>query len=294
MTGLFLLGPPKAGTSSLYELFESHPEIFVPDVKEPKFHMGNDATVYIDAKFRSGPLVLDERAYGDLYHGSQNSRYNADCTPLYLWSREAHKSIHRQAPDSKLIAVLRDPLDRAFSHWRFFVSNAMEKDRNFESAFMSGVRGERADWPVDWNYYELGLYGEQLRHILQLFPREQLHLVNYGDLVASPNSVLSGLSDFLDLSAPLGELPWSNRSVSSVGGLRGSVLNGLIAAGSRFHPPVPLKFRAAISRQLRSMYHVPKHNESLKSDVRVALAPFFYEDRAILEQEVGFDAVGWS
>ena len=93
-------------------------------------------------------------------------------------------------PDAKLIAVVRDPIDRAYSNWMHLWSDGLEPIADFEAACDAESDRITAGWAPFWHYRRLGLYGEQLEHLLTCFPREQVHVVRYRDLVDRPAASL--------------------------------------------------------------------------------------------------------
>ena len=109
---LFLIGAPKSGTTSLASILASHPQIFIPDIKEPRFF---DAHVYYD--YEEDYPYKNISQYLNLYDSieSSNSTYRLDASVFNMYSEKSIKSILELSPDSKFILIIRDPLSASKS-----------------------------------------------------------------------------------------------------------------------------------------------------------------------------------
>jgi sulfotransferase family protein len=191
-----ILGAQKAGTTALYAYLRKHPAITGPSWKEVSYFDRHHARG--EAWYRGNfPSVL--RARGLV----------GEASPSYLFHPLAPERVKALVPEARLIALVRDPADRAFSHYQHEVALGREP-LSFEDALDAEDRrlvGEEARLLADpayfshawWNYtYRArGLYAEQLERWLAVFPREQLLVLASDDLSADPASAYARVLEFL-------------------------------------------------------------------------------------------------
>src|SRR5437867_68057 len=128
----FVIGAPKAGSTAVHAALVQHPELFLSSPKEPKYFL-------LDGR---PPQRAQQRGPGDahsaqewiwrrdryeaLFAGAPEGTLKGESTPFYLWDKAAHRRLARTVPDAKLIAVIRDPVDRAYSNWTHLRSDGLE------------------------------------------------------------------------------------------------------------------------------------------------------------------------
>ena len=186
----FLVGAPKCGTTALYAMLGSHPEIFVSPIKEPD---------YFAADIRAA--VLGERAtndwsrYLDLFSAAAPTQRVGEGSVSYLASRVAAKAIHEWRPDARILMVLRDPADRLFAHYRAAVAAGATRAKFPEWLDAAVAREKTETAPI--GPVAAGRYGVNVKRYLDVFPSTQIHIVDYEDFVAEPAAALRGIFRFL-------------------------------------------------------------------------------------------------
>src|SRR3712207_2591312 len=100
-------------------------------------------------------------------------------------------------PDVRVVVIVRDPVDRAWSNWVHLRADGLEPEADFAAAVRLEERRTADGWAPFWHYRGLGRYGEQLRDLLDLVPCEQVCPLRYRQLVVSPRETLDRVSDFL-------------------------------------------------------------------------------------------------
>jgi hypothetical protein len=186
-----VVGAQKSGTTALDYYLREHSEIEMACRKE--VHFFDDETNFKDTV-----------SY-DSYHknfSTDNSKIKGECTPIYMYWSHSISRIFAYNPQAKIIAVLRDPMERALSHWN------MERDRNTDTAtFSTAIRQESARCqealPFQhriFSYTDRGFYSEQISRIWQFFPKQQTLFVKHDDLRNVPQQVLEEISNFLGVS----------------------------------------------------------------------------------------------
>src|SRR3954465_9894440 len=192
-----LIGAPKAGTTALHVALSEHPQIFMSSPKEPKYFLTDDG---VRPVARGGPgdaqtirqQLWRRDDYEALFASAPSGTLRGESTTLYLQDRDAHRRIAAALPQARLIAVLRDPVDRAHSNWTHLRSAGLEPESDFlRACALEQSRVERG-WGPFWRYVELRRYGAQLDPLSSVFPREQVHVVPYRDLRREPVSTLDG------------------------------------------------------------------------------------------------------
>jgi hypothetical protein len=192
-----ILGAQKAGTTALYDYLYRHPAISGPSWKEVGF---------FDLHWWRG-----ERWYRG--HFPRGARAPVgEASPSYLFHPEAPQRVRSLVPDARLIAILRDPVDRAFSHYQHEVALGREP-LSFEDALdreEARTRGEVERMLADprsfshawwnWTYRARGLYAQQLERWLAVFPRDQLLVLLTEELAAAPAETYARVLEFLGAS----------------------------------------------------------------------------------------------
>ena len=177
LPNFLVIGAQRAGTSLLHQILLAQPEVYVP-VQRKEVH-------YFDRYFERGPDWYE--SYFPAADATARYRAVGEITPDYLAIAEVPARIHALLPDCRLIAILRNPIDRAYS-WYQYARRTRNDSRDFERF----VREEPAALGA-------GLYHRHLHRYLALFPREALLVLVYEELVRDPASELGRLARFLGI-----------------------------------------------------------------------------------------------
>lgn len=293
-----VIGAPKAGTTAIHAALAGHPELYLSKVKEPKFFLCNgpppnkggpgDAHSYREWIWRRDD-------YERLFEAAPEGVLRGESTPLYLADFEAQRRIRDAIPDVRLIAILRDPVDRAYSNWAHLWADGLEPISDFVEACAEEPRRVEAGWAPFWRYLEIGLYGRQLQHLLTLFSREQLHLIRYQSLVEEPQATLDGICRFLGVQEGLiEEAPPKNLGGYVSPSLPTRALQMVYresAAIGRFFPPQVWR-KASLPLQWL-MQWTPQHRPELAERDRAKLIDYFAEDIPLVEEATGWDLTQW-
>ncbi len=191
--GLFLVGAAKAGTTSLHRYLSQHPDVFMSDLKEPHFF----SCVPSDPRGLVR-MVRSEPEYLAMFEAAGGSRVRGESSTSYLWDAAAAGRIHESVPDARIVILLRDPIDRAYSHYLMDVREGLESG-SFEEVVRRDWESPRKGWGVSHLYVELGLYAESVERFRTTFGAERTLVLMFEDLVADPRSVLAHVAAFLDL-----------------------------------------------------------------------------------------------
>jgi hypothetical protein len=207
--GLIVGGVQKAGTTSLFGYLSAHPGLLPPRRKE-LHHFDNEMLDWSEPQ-----RTAIERAFP-----VDGGRIGFEATPSYLFWPRALERIKAYDPAIRLILVFRDPIERAWSHWRMEVARG-DETLSFGEAIRDGRARLTGTGDVralrHYSYVERGLYAGQLGRALALFPREQMLLLRSNDLRSDPASVLRRVAEFLDIEA-FRQLPPRLDHAGSAGG----------------------------------------------------------------------------
>ena len=120
-------------------------------------------------------------ATSTLFAEAPDDALRGESTPFYLYNRDARRRIAVDRPDAKLIAVLRDPVDRAYSNWMHLWMDGLEPRADIVEAVLHEQKRIDNGWAPFWHYPRLGMYGRQVKDLFDHFPREQVLLLRYKD-----------------------------------------------------------------------------------------------------------------
>ncbi len=186
-----IVGAQKSGTSALDKYLRDHPEVQLANKKEVHFFDQ-------EANFSD---TVDYEKYHQNFPKIGN-KVTGECTPIYMYWDSSIRRIYEYNPEIKIISILRNPIERAYSHWN------MELGRKAENIdFSTAIRKEndrcREALPFQhrvYSYIDRGFYSEQIRRIWRYFPKEQTLFIKYEELKLQPVKVLNEIFRFLEVS----------------------------------------------------------------------------------------------
>ncbi len=189
----FLIGAPRSGTTSVVQYLSRFEEVFLPSIKEP-FYFSPEL---YDSKIREQvPILTSEKDYLTLFDSVKDQRIITDASTSYLWTPQSAELIYAKAPSAKIIAIVRNPVDRVFSHYLHYVGRYGEQ-RLFHQFVEDGLKSD-AD-AHDRHHIESGFYARNWKRYLDVFPERNLLLLEYTELKTNGNSFFSKISAHLEL-----------------------------------------------------------------------------------------------
>lgn len=205
MPNFLLIGAAKAGTSSLYYYLKQHPQIYMPSSrtqKEPDFFsLEGEKLEYPGphGTFKMRNCITEIETYRALFDPVTTEKAIGEASTSYIYSKKAPKRIQHYIPNAKLIAIIRDPVERAFSHYLYWASQGFEPDTNFD--FTKAIQAEphriRDGWSYNWHYIQRGFYYVQLERYFHCFDASQIKVYLYEDLVKDGVAVARDIFCFL-------------------------------------------------------------------------------------------------
>lgn len=193
-----IIGAARSGTTSLYEYVSQHPDVYASPVKEPNFFAVEDERL----SYR-GPgedrleWVTEIDAYRELFGAATSQSALGEASPLYLYSPRAPDGIRRHVPRARLVAILRNPVERAYSAFSYLRERGSEPLASFADALDAEDERVALGWSHIWHYRRMGHYYEQLSRYYERFEPEQLRVFLFEDLQANPQHVLRMLFEHI-------------------------------------------------------------------------------------------------
>ena len=177
-----VIGAAKAGTTSLRRYLDQHPGVFMADHGEPSFFAHEGETLnYRGPGDDEWQFVTDLGAYRELFRPAPPGAVRGEISPRYLYFPRASQRLHHYVPRARIVAILRHPVDRAYSHFLMNRARGCEPETDFEAALAMEAGRTVRGWGWDWRYVSLGLYQQQLMRYYAAFPREQIRNYLYDD-----------------------------------------------------------------------------------------------------------------
>jgi hypothetical protein len=199
----FIVGQPKSGTTALYSMLRRHPQIYLPDTKEPGYLAEE---LHVRKPPRPSKNVDTFSDYVSLFEDAAPDQRVGEATPFYLWSRTAAARIAELQPRARIIATLREPASLLHSLHLLLVRIHVEPEADLRSAIeLEPLRREgravpaRTYWPHLLRYSEQVRYVEQLRRYHAAFPREQVLVLIYDDFRADNEGTVRDVLRFLEV-----------------------------------------------------------------------------------------------
>lgn len=270
LPNFLIIGAMRSGTTSLTRYLRPHPDVFMAPRKE--LH-------HFDFNFDEG---LDR--YREYFAEAGAERAVGEATPNYLYDRDAIPRIADAIPDVKLIAILRNPVDRAYSHYWHNRAVGRETAPFEEALSAEEVRLAPGDprTRAHWSYVDRGHYVEQLRRVGEFFPRPALVVLLFDDLRDRPGETYRTMCRFLGVADDFGP-PELGASVNSFVSFRSRAIR-------RVARRLPKPARRAVGRL--NTKDDPSY-PPMEHATRAMLVERFREGNAALAQWLGRDLGAW-
>jgi hypothetical protein len=296
-----IAGAPKAGTTALHAALTTHPGLYLSPVKEPKYYLTDGRPPPRAGQRGPGDAhsaqewIWRRERYLALFDGAPAGTVRGESTPFYLYDRAAQARLAADVPGIKVIVVVRDPVDRAYSNWVHLRADGLEAEADFATAVRLEERRIADGWAPFWHYRGLGRYGEQLRDLYRHVPRQRVFLLRYRQLVDSPRETLDRVSDFLGVPAGVAHtVAPENVKPHVADGPRYRALSRLARAGAALGAHVPPQVWRQAARPLIAALHAGRTPRPLLPvEVRREVLAPLLPDIALLEDLTGESFADW-
>jgi hypothetical protein len=294
LPNFLVIGAGRSGTTALHAALRQHPEVFVPSEKSPNFFVSQDPL----PEWEVGPVRQMQRHwistvghYQSLFEASSNFAARGEVSPVYLQSLHAAQRIREYCPNVKLIAILRDPSERAYAHYWGRRRDGLESRATFSEVLEQEFQRPLPQPVAFGSYLACGLYHYFLSSYDRLFPPENIKVYLHEDWLSNPTGLLQDLFQFLGVDPEF--QPCNRRGAGKTGDIAHPALRQLwtasVALRTRLRPWLPRSLRDALgSAVLRQLNKPP-----LEPSLRVRCLSYFRQDLLRLQERLGRDLSHW-
>jgi hypothetical protein len=295
-------GAARSGTTGLVEGLRSHPQVFVTDPKEPHYFALHRLGAHFlgpgDADTINRVAVTDRDAYLRLYPTDPHSYLalgDGSVSTLY-YHDESLPEILRVNPNMRIVIILRDPVERAFSSHQYMRARGFEPVEDFLAAVAQEPARKEQGWHHIWHYTSMSRYADSLAAVLATFPPEQVGVWFYENLDSDYETTVSSVLRFLAVPSAAGEgigIPRVNIS----GRPRFAAIQQALWWATRHD-----LLRRAVKRTTTYRFRERIRRRTLQrngvsDEARAALTPLFADDvarvRSLLDDRLGTDCPPW-
>ncbi len=295
----FIVGAPKCGTTALYTFLRRHPDIFMPDRKEPHF-FGKDLNFTRRAK-----PITDLNEYLALFQPGEGKKRLGEASTWYLYSKTAAKEIKAFSPLAFIIIMLRNPVESLYSGYYQRRFAGSETAPTFEAALELETERKRGkNIPpnvllIDALYYsENALYTDMVRRYFDVFGRERVHVIIHDDMLADLAAVYRVTLQFLEVDP---EFRPSFQIVNPNKEIRSRMLHSLLEKPPRWYQRVQAVGRALVPADIRKSVNLQIKNANVRYTQRPPMNPntrrelqaYFRPDVERLSELLGRDLTHW-
>ena len=288
-----IIGAMKAATTSLYTYLRQHPDIFMSSVKEPMFFNNfNKENNYV-IKGRKTKKIESLKQYYNLFNAVKNETAIGEASPAYISDKNCPILIKDHLPNIKIIAILRQPIKRAYSNYLHAQRSGKEVINDFEKAFNEEKERIEKNWSPLYHYKSKGFYFKQLNRYYNLFPKENIHIVLFEEIIKNPETVSKKIFNFLNVTDSF--IPDFSKKTNVSGVPKG--IFGWIVMKSRYFNLIPnIEFskylpQAIIKFLFNSAYSKPK---KITDEMVKKLTNLHYKDDILkLEKLIDKDLKHW-
>jgi hypothetical protein len=201
LPNFFIVGAARSGTTSLDRYLSQHPEIYITPKKETHFF----AAEHFPACLGPGDdrlsrlLIRDEDEYAQLFAGATGAKAIGESSAFYLSFPDTAEQIKKTIPDAKIIIILREPVERAYSAYMFMFRDGRET-LGFEEGLSREEERKQKGYEPIWWYKELGSYYKQVKHYIDVFGSQRVKVLLYDEFYANPGQALRDVFSFLEVN----------------------------------------------------------------------------------------------
>jgi len=286
---LFIVGAQKSGTSSIHEYLNQHPQIFMSPLKEPGYFHGNVS------KYTEPRVIRNEEIYLNQFKKVKNEIFIGESTS-YLQDPDSPKLIAEKIADCKIIIVLRDPIQRLFSHYFHHVRSGIEK-----RSFSEMIREDSyTDYDLNCKYNEKnrdipnivqrGFYSNQISRYYDTFDKKNVKIFIYEEFQRNYKKLIEEILKFLglDLNFNFDEITYNTFQVPKDGFEKSIFFNKTLRElGNRIFSP---KTRSKLAKKI--IYKKNPEKPNMIPEDRKFLENLYYND-VLRTQEILGKSLPW-
>lgn len=305
-----LAGAVKSGSTSLYEYLDQHPDIFMSPIKEPHYFSAGDmdfnsfrplirerVNQFNVKQFLASEMkkkvhrayLSDWNDYLQLFKNVRTESAIGEASTSYLWSPSAPAAIQSKIPESRIIILLRNPVERAFAHYLMDLKNGLTKF-SFGDALHADRNTLDPSWGKNSMYVETGLYCSQVKRFLSVFNRNQVLILLFDEFRSNPILVTQRIYGFLGVDETF--IPDVSQKRNEAG-LPKNTLISSIYNNQLIRRYVTGNLKEKIKKQFKPFFFKTSGLPELKEKERQLLIYLFKKDINELEDLIHKDLQQW-
>jgi hypothetical protein len=198
-----VIGAARSGTTALYLYLRQHPNVFMARGKETNYFAFEGEALDFrgpGAEFVNNSVVT-LNAYRRLFAEAPEGAAIGEASPLYLYCPPAAERIRARLPDVRIVAILRNPIEQAYSHYLYARKEAIEPLDDFMAALDAQADRRKARWQPLFQYSDFARYGVQLRRYFDRFPRDRIRIFLYEEFASDPVRVVQEIFRFVGVDS---------------------------------------------------------------------------------------------
>jgi hypothetical protein len=293
----FVIGPARCATDALNFYLGQHPQIYMSPTKETNYFVFYGRTTLDftgpgDVEALRNCFIPTLADYKKLFRHVQDEIAVGEASPWYIYCADVPPRIQHDIPHAKLLAMLRNPIDRAYSSFGMMHRDGREAESDFLRAFQLESERIAANWEPLWHYQSMGMYSEQLQRYYDCFNRSQIRVYLYDDFDRDPVPIMRDMFRFLgvdDAFQPdMSERP--NQSYVP----KNAQIHSLVAKPSLVKSAMKAVIPARVRRSLRvAALESNRATAEVTREVREQLIPVFRDDILKLQDLIERDLSAW-
>jgi hypothetical protein len=288
LPNFIIVGAAKCGTTSLDRYLKQHPDIYMCPVKEPYFFsFMNEKPNFLGPHDTAvnNVIVSDIRVYKSFFKDVQNQKAIGECSNSYLFFENTPPRIKKFIPDCRIIIILRDPIERTYSHYRQAVMIGHE-ELSFEEALEKEHERKENGWRWHYQYIAQSMYYQQVKRYFDLFDRKQVFVGLFEDLKADPANFTKEILVFLGVDPIVEHINFEKHNVSGIPKSKWlhNFLHGPNWLKTITKPFTPKKLRTQIYQVLYKQSYDFNSVPAMNQETREKLKKVFREDVEKLSQ----------
>ncbi len=296
LPNFLVVGAAKSGTTSLYHYLKQHPEIYMSPMKEPQFFCFFNNKPQFQGPSSLGynrGYISDLTTYEDLFNKVTCERAIGECSTFYLYYPNTAKTIKHYLPDVKIIIILRNPVERAYSFYLFAIMKGIET-LSFEEGLSSEKDRLINNWVPIHYYKSFGLYYQQVKKYIDTFGRDKVKIYLFEDLSNEPIDMLRDIWDFLDVdNKSIPDLSIQNRTGLPKIKIVDYITHKPFAFKSLVKPYIPQVVLKRIRKLIIKSNYAYDNKPKMSEKTREFLKGIFRDDILKLQSLIQMDLSGW-
>lgn len=290
-----VIGAGRSGTTSLHHCLRQHPAIYMCPHKSPNHFVSGEtmpAREGPEVRAMARQWVRSRDAYERLFEGARAGQILGEVSPVYLQSTRAPAAIRDAVPDARLIAVLRDPVDRAYAHFVGRRRDGLEKRADFGEVVRQELAEGLPDDVAFGSYLGCGLYHRFLSGFYDRFPRERIRVFLFEDLCADLPGLMADIHRFLRVDDDF--VPDTSRRYNQTGEIENPVARFLWTRTTSVRTFLRPYWPSFVRDNVQPLRAVNLVKPALDTGLRTMLADVFREDIRRLEALIDRDLSSWT